>query len=255
VLAGAARDGRPASVLVVASGRRGFVLYSAPATLGEDSIEADLGPVGTISVAYRPTGGQRSERSRCGDKPVSFADGWYEGRIDFHGEEGFAEVETTRARGSLQFALDLVCAGAGGVTVSGNGPGTPPGAELDTTRSAGAHLKVVKNGPRAAAHFEASASERRGAISILRAASVVLPAASFRYDPLVRAATVGPPAPFSGSARFDRGAAPAKRWRGNLRVDLPGRAEVPLTGSGIEAKLAHSRWSFHGADVHSRPRR
>ena len=62
-------------------------------------------------------------------------------------------------------------------------------------------------------------------------------AGAFSYDPLLRTATLAPPAPFSGRASFHRGAVLENRWTGNLAIDFPGRSNVPLTGPGIGASL------------------
>jgi hypothetical protein len=53
----------------------------------------------------------KRQRSVCGGKPVAFDSGSYEGVIDFEGEEGYTQVRSARAKGDIQFALDLVCPG------------------------------------------------------------------------------------------------------------------------------------------------
>jgi hypothetical protein len=104
---------------------------------------------------------------------------------------------------------------------------------------------VIKNRPKARAHYEVGISEMSNGISIGRFAGLVTPAGTFTYDPKVLTATLSPPAPFSGSAQFHRSAKPANRWSGNLTVDLPGRAGVKLTGGGLTARLAHAHWDWH----------
>ncbi len=66
---------------------------------------------------------------------------------------------------------------------------------------------------------------------------------AFDCDPALRRAVLVPPAPFSGSASFTRGAAPNHRWSGDLNVDLPGRSDVPLTGPGVKATLVAGCWA------------
>jgi hypothetical protein len=58
---------------------------------------------------------------------------------------------------------------------------------------------------------------------------------------MLRTAVLAPPAPFSGSATFYRFAKAANRWTGNLAIDFPGRARVPLVGSRFEATLVHAK--------------
>jgi hypothetical protein len=243
VVAAPASKGRPATVIVVASGKRRGVTYFAPATVTESSIQADLGDLGEIAVTFRPSGRARSEHSVCNRRPVSFDSGFYEGMIKLNGEEGYTRVEATRAQGDIQFLLDFICPGISG----GRGGPFMPGAELDVdARGAqfGPYMKVVKNRPSAAAHFEVGIFEKREGIAIERFASPIAPASAFRFDPKVQTATVHPPAPFSGTAQFHRNATPANRWSGDLTVDLPGKSDVSLTEDNLQARLAHAKWDF-----------
>lgn len=239
-----ARKSHPSTIAIFVTGKSGEAYYTTPATVTETSFQASLGSLGEIAVTFHPSGQARTERSECGGKPVSFDSGYYEGTIGFHGEEGFTEAEATRAPGDIGFLLDIVCPGISG----GSGGLFLPGAELDVdahNHKLGPHLMVVKNRPKARAHYEVGVSEVRDGISIGRLAGLIAPAGTFTYDPKVQAATLRPPAPFSGSAQFHRGANPANRWTGNLTVDLPGRAGVKLTGGGLKAKLAHAHWDWH----------
>jgi hypothetical protein len=51
---------------------------------------------------------------------------------------------------------------------------------------------------------------------------------------------LGRVAPFAGSARFDLEAKAGRRWSGDLTVDMPGRADVSLTGPPLRASLSPS---------------
>ncbi len=56
----------------------------------------------------------------------------------------------------------------------------------------------------------------------------------FRFDRALRTATVVPPAPFSGTATFRRGAkGSVPTWSGSLAVSFPGQPGVPLVGSAF----------------------
>lgn len=234
---------QPSRVLIVVNGKRDGAFYSAPATVSETSIQASLGTLGEIAVTFHPSGQPRVERSPCSKKAVAVDSGYYEGTITFHGEEGFTEVNATRAPGDVGLLLEFVCPGISG----GRGGPFMPGAELDLNENShkpGSYLMVVKNRPSAAAHYEVGISELRDGVGIDRFASLIAPASTFDFDPKVQTATLRPPAPFSGSARFDRNAKPANRWTGDLTVDLPGRAGVKLTGPRIRASLAHAKWDW-----------
>jgi hypothetical protein len=83
--------------------------------------------------------------------------------------------------------------------------------------------------PRFAA-FTAIVKERIGPLKILRNVGNGSPS-SFAVGPHLRTATVTPPAPFSGSATFQRqGESKSPSWSGSLAVSFPGKPDVPLTG-------------------------
>jgi hypothetical protein len=235
-----AHSGERAEIGIVVTGRHSVAFYTAPATATETSIQADLGDLGEIAVAFHPSGRARTVRPGCGDnEPVSFDSGHYEGTIAFHGEEGYTNVEASRAQGDLGFLLRIVCPG---ISVGTGGPFLP-GAKLQANSSSrfGAKLTVIKNRPGARAHFEAGISEKHDGISIGRFVERTASAGTFGYDPKIRSATVRPPPPFSGTARFRRAARPAGRWTGDLTVDLPGRANVKLAGSDFRTRLVHTQ--------------
>lgn len=239
-----AHKGKPASVGIFVTGRKGGAIYAAPATVTETSIQASLGALGEIAVTFHPSGEERKVRSKCGGKPVAFDSGYYEGTIAFHGEEGYTSVDATKASGDLGFLIDIVCPGISGER---GGPFLP-GAELDAYAdgsSNGAHLRVVKNRPAARAHYEAGISEFHEGIAISRFTGAIEPAGTFVFDPKVQTATVHASAPFAGSARFHRAAKPANRWSGNLTVDLPGKSATRLTGKADRASLSHAHWDWH----------
>ena len=232
--------GRPAAVMVFVTGKHGGATYSAPGTVTETSIQADLAALGEIAVTFRPSGQLRKVRSVCGEKPVSFDSGYYEGTIAFRGEEGYTKVEATTARGDLGPLLNILCPGLS--TTSGP---SLPGAELKVVgdrRKQSLRLIAAKNRPRARVRLEARVFEEREGVGISRFIGMLATSRAFEYDPKIKAAAVSPPAPFSGTAHFARGAKPANRWTGDLTVDLPGKSGVKLTGSQTRAKLFHAHW-------------
>lgn len=228
------RRGAQGSLLLIVAARGRQVTYKAPATITETSIDANLGEVGEISVDF-----QRSDRPAsvpCGKRKVSFDSGSWEGTIEFRGEEGFATAEATSAPGNIEYFLGGFC---GGFTSGSSGP--LKGAELWVRNPGlGPRLSVYKHRPGAAALITARLSEYNGGIAIERATSAWMPGRDFSYDRRLRTAEVTPPAPFAGSARFDLDQKAGRRWSGDLTVDMPGRADVPLTGPLLRAYLAPS---------------
>lgn len=235
-----------AVAIVVVSDRTGAVTYFAPATATEDSIEVDLGDLGHIAVSFHATGGTTGEKSTC-DKRHALAvrNGYYEGTIDFHGEEGYTEVEASRAEGDARMLLDLVCAAE---SESGAGPGLP-GAELRVRgprKNPLPSLTVVENDPRAPVQLEVDAGEQREGISIERTIRMKAPRTAFDYDRKLRTAVLTPPAPFTGKACFRRVGPRKTRWSGNLTVNLPGCSGVRLTGGRLRASLFRARFKGSG---------
>jgi hypothetical protein len=236
-----------AFAIVVVSDRTSAVSYSTSATATEDSIEVDLSDLGHIAVSFHATGGTTAERSTCDKRHAAHVkNGYYEGTIDFHGEDGYTEVEVSHAKGDAHMLFDIVC---GAESESGVGPGLP-GAELRVRgprKSSLPSLTAVENDPRAPVQLEANAGEQRGEIWIERTLRVKAPRTAFDYAGRLQTAVLGPPAPFSGKARFRRMGPHKSRWSGNLTVDLPGRSDVRLTGGRLRASLFRARFKGSGS--------
>jgi hypothetical protein len=238
-------DGR-GRVLVSVHRKRADVTYFAPATVTDALIEADLGAVGAISVAFVPSGSIAEERTGCskGDF-VQFDAGTYQGTIEFHGEEGYTEASATQAPVEFKPFFEPVCSGlsmSGETTVFG--ATDIPGARLRVRSIAPRrHLSVQfnENRPGARMTFEGHMSERRGSVAISRAIQGATPGGAFAFSDDLRRARLVPPTPFSGSAAFHRNAPLSNRWTGSLAIDFPGRSNVSLTGPGLKASLVHAR--------------
>lgn len=226
-------------VFVWARNSRSAAFYVTKGVVTDTSIEATLGPVGSIDVDFVPTGEPRTEPSSCDDKPVTVDSGRYLGTVDFTGEEGYTEVHTSGGRGSVGAALNLVC--GAGVESEGFG-GHSPGALL-RVRHRGERrfqFEARKNSPTRPARFSASISEKHGALFVSRAVGAVAGPGAFAFDVPAGSARVDPPAPFAVGAAYERRPGGASGWRGNLSVDFPGRSDVRLTGSGARASLARA---------------
>jgi hypothetical protein len=237
VAAAPARKGSGGSVSIIVAGKSQGVTYTAPATVTETSIQADLGALGEISVTFQRSG--MAATARCRREEVSFDSGRYEGRIEFHGEDGYTDVVATSVPGSIDYWLAAVC----GATFGGSYGNNPRarGAELYIRNPAlGPEMSVSKSRPGAAARISVGVSEYTNGIAIERFMGLRMPAGDFTFDRRLRTATVRPPAPFAGAASFDRGKKAGQRWSGDLTVDMPGRADVPLTGSALRASLVPS---------------
>jgi hypothetical protein len=216
--------------LILFVGRKGagatyFALHHVEVT--ETTIAADLGRLGTIDLHFVPSGRSKKEHPSCEPRQsVEFDSGFYEGRIDFEGEEGFTAVHATRAAGELQLGLNLIC--GGGPRVEGSG-GNAPGALLHARRSwsqGSLELQARTNSPTRPTRIEATIEERNSALPTIRSVTALGSPAAFRYEVSAQTARLAPPAPFAGVARFVSGGK-----GGGLTVDFPGRSNVSLAGA------------------------
>ena len=233
-------SGRPRSA---GSGNGASTIYTAPAKAGgPETVEAALGELGRIAVRFRPSGRRvvSTARQVCGrPSRVVRRLGVFVGTISFEGEGGYTTVAATSARGSVGTPLPPGC----------RTPGSTSGAAVASSMligpaARGAVLNAVD--PRTGSRFRAAPGpggvgfrarvEERNAdgVVVVRRAQAGAPASAFDFNRSLTWASVRPPAPFSGTARF--AARAGVRWRGSLRVTFPGLS-VPLTGVDFRAGL------------------
>lgn len=241
VLALSKRQFRNGEILVIAESKDASVLYLTRAKVTPTTIDADLGPAGEIAVRFEPSGPPQRVHASCKDGgSLVYEPGAWVGRIELTGEEGFTRVKSDRAKAIPSPLLELGCATIGIGETSGDGVLGAKLVSRSATRKRTIYLQANKNHRGACVHLEASLEERRDGLIISREVAGSFPAASFDFDPSLRTARLAPPAPFSGSASFHRAATSANRWTGNLSVDFPGRADVPLAGHRFRSALVHA---------------
>lgn len=245
------RKFRHGQVLVLVGRKGRFVSYLAPARVTDTRIDANLGSLGDIDVTFQPSGRTGFVHPTCEPRNrTRYEKGNYVGRIEFLGEEGYTRASAERVPFTYHPAIDLGCFYS--VTDAEFGPDLP-GAQLSALARKGGQLVGVlvnQNRPGAPVRVTAAIVEQRGPVSIHREVDTTYGAQSFDFAPDLSSAAFDPPAPFSGSGLYRRGAKPANRWTGDLAVDFPGHSNVPLTGARFRAKLRHARFvhrTFSGA--------
>lgn len=237
----ASRPGEGA-IGIFLGGRHGLAYYLLPAEVTRQTIEAKLGRLGRVSVNRVVSDRMKTVPRGCRPgRTKRVRAQYYEGTIEFRGEEGFTELSAARA--PIQF-VPRDCFGREG----GGGGGRSkqnelPGARLDVERDRGDDQRIeftaTQRRPGARTGVSAEITEDRGRMYVHRAAWTWAGADALMYDNLLRTATARPPAPFSGHGTYRRNARPANQWTGNLTVDFPGRPGVRLTGRGFDASLEH----------------
>ena len=236
-----------------------FATYTTSGRVSRDRIQADFGEFGRIAVRFRGrrlhSGESPFPHRKChGREPVKEAGGFF-GTIRFKGERGFAELDASRARGSLRQSFRRVC--TRGLHFGNARPGSSKGREEQpvlTFLAAGSQAagRRVSFG---AVGAEADAGERpienftlvlarldekvgrvrvsRSLIALAKAGGVIVSQAG--VVPIT--ATVALPKPFEGTADYREEPGTTPSWTGSLGVRLPGAGLVPLTGADFEAVL------------------
>lgn len=222
-------------------------VYYAQGSGGAHRIEARLGALGRISVRFRPSGRKRVTVLRGGAAAVSCAAprrivrrlGTFTGTIEFRGEDGYTEVATTRARGSVGTPLPARCGGA--ASASRAAPWPEPGSAVLGAVDERAGISFRAATTATGAGFRATLRERRpDGLVVLRRAVAGAPPSTFSFDRGLTAARVKPPAPFSGVGHFRARPGGGVSWSGNLRVTFPG-LNVAMTGPGFATRLGPGR--------------
>jgi hypothetical protein len=227
-------------VLIFVVRKREAALYITPATVTATTIDAELGELGRISVEFEASGPPKKVRQSCAGQPFTstFQPGAWVGTIDFRGEEGFTQVEASRAS---PFFNRLCAVTEESETFSPKLAGARLLARSATNREKIA-LQANENRPGGRLRVEARVEEKKHALTVVRVIENFYPGSGFSFDSELHSAHLRPPSPFSGEAAFRRDAKALNRWTGSLSVSFPGRANVPLTGSHFRATLIHARF-------------
>jgi hypothetical protein len=232
-------------VLDVRGSFTGTASYEVPGRASPRRIEARFGNRGRVSVEFRPSGSviRRVPPSRCKGKPKVTRFGTFVGTINFVGEGRYTEAHAVRARGLSRVSPAWKCKPRHReppeFRIESKNPveATAIGAE---SRRSGIAFSVLTFRPpeeQGLTLFYAESSERHGRMRVHRRLITAGPERTFTFDETLTTATVKPPKPFEGEGIFRRGPKGSVRWSGSLRVSLPGREDIALTGSHFKARL------------------
>jgi hypothetical protein len=209
--------------------------YTPEATFDGQAIEEDLRALGKVSLRFVPrrVTFKRAQKG-CVGRPFRIEHGAFVGVLRLHGEHGYTHLLRRRVPGTLTRQPGLSCdlvpkkVAPKGLRVSGS----------RFRREDGVGFQAQRRGPAGAAHIDAYDSEQRGDLSIQRKVEVEGPAGTLSVDDALTEATVKPPAPFTGEARFHAFAGKQSgTWLGSLAVSFPGAPDVRLAGKAFEGSL------------------
>jgi hypothetical protein len=228
-------------VKVEASGADGSVTYTVPGSISETEIHADLGKYGQIDMHWVPDGRIREVRLKCHYKGVikHFYDtGAYEGTLEFSGGDGFTSVDTERVAWSRTWYHALYACGYSLGTAE-PGAGVVINAGRRGHFKTPVHFSLYRDHAGAEVDYSAHFDQTQGSVKIRREAfaeggthSVTLAAANGATT-----ATISPPGPFHGEAKFERAGESKGTFTGNLGVEFPDHTKADLAGKGFEAAL------------------
>lgn len=231
--------------------------YFAEGEVTREGISVKFGPFGEFDVDYEPFRTLKSQEPnrRCTGEPRTTTEGFFRGTIRFRGERGYVRIEAARVKGTLVLVPPWDCdyrrAGASrareraeeedkATLVAQSRSRRKPIQFLALSSSGGEEKPITA--------FWALSQEVREGIGISRftAIGAHLPGAraGFEFDNRRGTAFVDPPAPFAGSARYQRRPGPRDSWRGDLTAPLLGLGRVRLTGPGFRAGMAPELPSF-----------
>jgi hypothetical protein len=224
---------RPDALLLFFGRKGSSVLYGVQRNVEvtETSIQADLGRLGSVDLHFVSSGQPRQEGSSCDPQEIEVDSGFYEGRIEFEGEEGFTKVDAVRAPGEIRFAASLICSGSIDEGFGGHAPGALLSLRRQWPRGR-LEFQAKTNSPTRPTRFSASIEEKHDGLGISRSISAVAGPGAFDFDVPGQTAQLRPPSPFQGTGTLHRTSRRIPgRLRGGLSVDFPGRSNVSLAGS------------------------
>lgn len=231
-------DGEVSAILLVTRGHQ-IAYYLAPATVTEESIEADFGHFGQLDFHFSP---RRPAVAECAGLVT------FRGSFTFTGEHGYIHIDTDHAEGSFgEGVLPPSCGSARSArravpykpTYSGDGA-----TVIARARSAGAPLRVrgvsvadLGRTRHDRVFLFGYTAERREGVTSLRGAQMTLGRDAFHWNLKAGTATVRPPGAFAGWAAFRRRPHGRPAWRGPLELRVLGDDTVRLTGPAFRAQL------------------
>lgn len=240
--------GNREAVTLTAKRRGSSASYTANGFTSATMIKARLGRLGRISVRFHSHGGPKRTplpQGNCRGEAETVDSGTWVGRIEFKGEQAYTDVHATRARGTVTNSPKLTCS-------SHEDKGNKSSDFRWTILSASSDARAIFSTAfliTSETHpgldgsgFGASLLEvhSRG-LSIVRSINVGAKSDAFALSEeggQITSVTIAPPAPFKGTATFQRTRGSKGSWTGTLAGDFPGRGEVTLAGPEFSAEVS-----------------
>jgi hypothetical protein len=239
-----------------------IVRYLVHGEATEEGLKARFGRLGLIDVAFTPidTLSSTEPGEGCTGAPRTLREGIFSGTIDFVGEQEFVRIEEPQASGSMSVISQWECPGTKAMssfalisrppwaTTSRRRKGERESATLSAWRrgfSSYFAAGVYRRRSGGKSIFLGGRLEIREGMEIARATEVRGRASAFDFDfgHAASTATLRPPAPFSGHARFAVRPHGRRLWRSTIQVPLLGAAPIDTGGLGFAVAL-HPEYEF-----------
>jgi hypothetical protein len=230
-----------------------FVSYQVPGEVSEEGLKARFGRLGLIDVAFTPTETLNSTEpgDGCTGAPRTLREGVFTGTIEFTGEREFVRIDEPQAAGSMSVISQWECPKTEAsnpfartsrllTAVSRNGKGERESATLAAIKGGFSSYFVAGVAHRHSGGksiFLGARLERREDMLIWRGTEVHGPASAFDFDFDAGTATLRPPAPLRGHARFSAHSPGRSRWRSTIRVPLLGADPIETGRSAFKVTL------------------
>jgi hypothetical protein len=226
--------------IVLSLYRRGEVaVYETGAEYTDDTVKARFGQLGELDYTFTPAKGARP----CG----GIAEGTFEGTFAFTGENEYVKFEADRASGTyLDEAMSCkkgrrAAAGSRAAATANRAPAEDEAALLVHTRlplpARSMLVFEIESKHRRRPYFSAFLTEKREGMMVARGAQVIAPRRDFAWNLKTGIAHIAPPAPFTGSATFERRPGGHSVWRGSLQAPVLGGRPFRLAGGDFQAQL------------------
>jgi hypothetical protein len=238
--------GEHAEARVEIGDSEGIVKYTVPANLAGEGIHANFGRYGRIDLRWVPNGGVRAVPSNCEGFRTRyfFSTGSYVGSVRFRGGRRFTKITARRVAWRRSwYPKDYECPLR--VSEGQPGPGTILDAEGWVKRTRPIRIDAIQERAGARVQYQAAQFEQAGRMAIARYAFAFAGPKTLSVSSDFSTGEISPPAPFSGTGRFERTERARGTWRGDLSVEFIDHTTTRLDGGSFEAVLHSGYYEQH----------
>jgi hypothetical protein len=233
-------DGDVTATIFLSRGPQ-IAYYTAPAKVTAKRVTARFGSLGELDYRFAP---KQNGSVDCNGSEEG--DAVFEGTFDFTGENGYIHIEASQAEGSFQiYPAPKNCAPqrVGRRAVPYHPFYSDSGVTLRASAFAPDRRRVreigVSDEGRRGRHVVFVAgllAEQREGVAAVRGVQLAAGSGAFRWNLKRGTATLRPPAPFTGSAKFTRhGHNGHGTWEGSLGMPILGGEAVDMAGGRFRA--------------------